>query len=442
MCVRNILSLVSMDNKKGRRFIFLWDIFISLLATYAAIEIPVDMVIEPAMPWYLIFLNWLVVIAFIADVAIRFYNISIHNKIQEHKGTKKIYPKGWLVVDIAAALPFELIPGFSFLRALRLLKVFRVNSFRSTWLYRSNFNPVIVRLSFFSYFLGLSAHVISCIWLYLRLPADIAGAGKPVDIVNEYVRSLYWSITTITTIGYGDFVPNHNRNVEMIFTMCVQILGAGAYGYIIGNIANMLTNIDLAKTRHQERVDRMSSFMKLKKIPERLQEQVYQYYNYLWETRRGYDDVTILSELPASFQFEFAMLLNKSIIEKVPLFQGAESNLIREVIFKLKPCIYIPGDAICTFGEIGDKMYFINKGTVEVVSHDGKQVYALLKDGDFFGEIALLLKQPRNATIRAMNYCDLYSLDKDSFDGVISHYPDFEKNIKKLAHERMRAFAN
>jgi voltage-gated potassium channel len=136
------------------------------------------------------------------------------------------------------------------------------------------------------------------------------------------------------------------------------------------------------------------------------------------------------------------MLLNKSIIEKVPLFIGADPNMVREVIFKLKPSIFIPGDAICTFGEIGEKMYFINKGTVEVVSPDGKQVYAILKEGDFFGEIALLLKQPRNATIRSVDYCDLYSLDKDSFDAVISNYPAFEKNIKNLAHERMRAFAN
>ncbi len=87
-------------------------------------------------------------------------------------------------------------------------------------------------------------------------------------------------------------------------------------------------------------------------------------------------------------------------------------------------------------------MYFINKGSAEVVSQDGKQVYAVLKEGDFFGEIALLLKQPRNATIRAYDYCDLYSLDKESFDDVISNYPAFEKHINKMAQERMRAFSN
>ncbi len=427
---------------KDRKFIFLWDIFIALLATYAAIEIPYSMVVHFAPNAVVISLNWLVTLSFIADIYVRYRSIVYLNKNSEHKTVKNKYPLGWLAIDVLSAIPFDLIPFLGFLRILRLLKVLRVVSFRATWLYRINFNPVIVRLSFFSYFLALCAHNISCIWLYLRIPYDkMEAASHNVDMVNEYVKALYWSITTITTIGYGDITPDKKNNLELIFTMCIQILGAGAYGYIIGNIANMLTNIDMAKARHQERVDRMNRFMKLKKIPQKLQEQVYQYYNYLWETRRGYNDATILAELPESFQFEFSMLLNKSIIEKVPLFKGAEPSLVREVIFKLKPVIFIPGDAICTFGEIGEKMYFINKGTVEVVSHDGKQVYAILREGDFFGEIALLLKQPRNATIRAVNYCDLYSLDKDSFDAVISHYPAFEKNIKNLAHERMRAFA-
>ncbi|MEP7321283.1 MAG: cyclic nucleotide-binding domain-containing protein, partial [Saprospiraceae bacterium] len=174
-----------------------------------------------------------------------------------------------------------------------------------------------------------------------------------------------------------------------------------------------------------------------KKMPKRMQESIFDYYNYLWATRKGYDHAAILSELPESFKYEFTLFLNKSIIEKVPMFKDAEPSLIQEIVICLKPCIYIPGDSICTYGDIGDKMFFINKGAVEVISQDGKQRFATIGEGDFFGEISLILRHPRNATIRAIDYCDLYSLDKESFDRVASHYPEFEKNIHEMAQERM-----
>jgi Cyclic nucleotide-binding domain/Ion transport protein len=435
-----------MPHHKNHKFIFFWDIFITLLATFAAIEIPLAMVMHYGSPSWLMCINQLVTVCFVADIFIRFRSPVHHGKHPHHTGTgHKKYPKGWLLIDFLAAVPFDLValafstvPGLGVLWLLRVMKVSRVVSFRKVWLNSINSNPVFVRFSFFFYFLGLAAHWAACGWLAIRGPYYDLATELRVGMINEYVKALYWAITTITTIGYGDITPDKTKNFQMIFTMAVQILGAGAYGYIIGNIANMLANIDMAKSRHQERVDRINSFMKSKKIPQNLQEQVFQYYNYLWETRKGYNDETILSELPESFRFEFAMLLNRSIIEKVPLFKGADQTLVREVIFKLKPCIYIPGDSICVAGEIGDKMYFINKGSVEVTSQDGKHVYAMLKEGDFFGEVALLMKQPRNATIRAIDYCDLYSLDKDSFDDVITNYPGFEKHIRNMAKERMQ----
>ena len=68
-----------------------------------------------------------------------------------------------------------------------------------------------------------------------------------------------------------------------------------------------------------------------------------------------------------------------------------------------------------------------------------EQLLELLGEGDFFGEVALLLKQPRNATIRSIGYCDLYSLNKESFDRVISYYTDFEKKIQQMARDRMHS---
>ena len=59
-----------------------------------------------------------------------------------------------------------------------------------------------------------------------------------------------------------------------------------------------------------------------------------------------------------------------------------------------------------------------------------------LTDGQFFGELALLFSQPRTTSVRAVDYCDLYTLDKDTFDHVLTRYPEFAGHIKEVADER------
>lgn len=426
--------------KGNGKFRYFWDLWIAIAATYCSIEIPFRLVMNYQPSPILYLADTLIIISYIADIFINFRtSIMVNGKwIEDPKIISKKYLRSWFIIDLIAAIPlgFFFLPAssmaFMLSRLPKILKVLRLFNFKNKWEYTINLNPGLIRLGLFFYFMAIGVHWISCGWLELR----IIEAGA--DMIKEYVRALYWCTTTVTTIGYGDICPDKERINEMVYTMIIQVLGAGAYGYIIGNIATLLANIDVAKVHHQERVDRVNTFMKSKKFPFQLQERIHNYYNYLWATREGYDDAAILEELPESFKYEFALLLNKGILEKVPMFKGADPALIKEIVLCLEPCVYTPGDAVCTTGEIGDKMFFINKGSVEVVSPDGKQVYATLKDGDFFGEIALLLMQPRNATIRATDYCDLYSLDKDSFDNVISHYPDFEKHVKEMAQERMK----
>ncbi len=224
---------------------------------------------------------------------------------------------------------------------------------------------------------------------------------------------------------------------QIAYTIVVEIIGVGMFGYMIGNIASLLANLDIARSKYQEKINRLNLYMEYRDIPPSLRQKLRRYYKYMWESRRGYDENLILRDLPSALQKELAMHIHADVIEKVPIFKGATDAFIKEIVMKLTPAMFTPGDYVFREGELGHNMYFISRGSVEILSERTGQVFASISEGGYFGEIALLMDSPRNASVRALDYCDLYTLDKDSFQMVLQRFPAFAKQVRKIAGERI-----
>ena len=99
---------------------------------------------------------------------------------------------------------------------------------------------------------------------------------------------------------------------------------------------------------------------------------------------------------------------------------------------------YGPGDVVFREGDAGDSVYFVRKGEVEVIREDGPEptVLAKLSAGHYFGEMALLSNEPRNATIRATAETELASLGKHNFLTMLSILPSTEEDILKTIQQR------
>ena len=120
---------------------------------------------------------------------------------------------------------------------------------------------------------------------------------------------------------------------------------------------------------------------------------------------------------------------------KLSFLEGASRELIYDLCSHLQPIVFLPGETIVRFGEYGRHVYFVSNGTVEVENEAG-EVIRTLGEGDFFGELSLLTREPRSATVRAAGYCDLYTLDRDTFRRTLDHYPDFAARVARVAEER------
>jgi hypothetical protein len=100
-----------------------------------------------------------------------------------------------------------------------------------------------------------------------------------------------------------------------------------------------------------------------------------------------------------------------------------------------------PGQILFRQGDAGDCAYFIRTGAVEVLRGDpGREtVVARLGPGQFFGEMALLSSEPRNATIRAAETCSLSVLGKRNFETLLEALPATREHFLTTARERTKS---
>jgi len=407
-----------------------WALVIALCTTFSALEIPARLVLGQYTSVSFDVFDWVVTIVFSIDILLhfRYPEWCIGHERGEPVTALRRYGTWMLFGDFLAAMPVHAFLISSPVQLLRLFKLPRVAEYFRQWRYSQVQNWSVLRLVFFVYWLVLSVHWLACGWLALR------GIAPGLDLWSSYLFSLYWCVSTLTTVGYGDVIPA--TNAERLYAMGVMIVGIGVYGYVIGNVATILAGIQPARARYLEHMERLTAFMKYRNIPPGLQRRIRDYFAYIWGKRLGYDEPTVLSELSPSLITEVSLFLKRDIIEKVPFFTGASDELIREIALQMRPVVYTPGDFVFRAGDQGREMYFISKGTLDVLAKDGTTVYTRLTDGDFFGEIALLLNLPRTASVRAVDYCDLYALDKETFERILARYPDFAEHIQQMTKER------
>ena len=77
-------------------------------------------------------------------------------------------------------------------------------------------------------------------------------------------------------------------------------------------------------------------------------------------------------------------------------------------------------------------MFFLAKGSVKAVSADGKQIYAVMQEGSFFGELALLFDMKRSASVRAIGHVDVFMLTKEHFDAAQRLFPHFGESMRRV----------
>jgi potassium voltage-gated channel Eag-related subfamily H protein 7 len=275
-----------------------WDLTMMVGLAFVALFTPFQMSFlqdehDLAYPerWPFFFaLDRLIDFLFLADIAVNFrsgwYSESGAMVFEAHTAAKT-YIGGWFALDFLSLVPWETLTFFvelessSALRLPKLLKLVRlfkimklVRASRVVYRLEQNLGIKngIVRLTKFTLGTVVIAHWLACTLQFIStldfvedeaLECQMAMEGDPLttnkwrynlycgctcDKSMLYVAALYWSVMTITTIGYGDVTPVNLG--EMAFMVIGMMLGAALFSFVVGTCCSLIEGLD--KVRRSE----------------------------------------------------------------------------------------------------------------------------------------------------------------------------------------------
>ncbi|GLV38275.1 seizure [Carabus blaptoides fortunei] len=397
-------------------------------------------------------IDLIVDVTFIIDILINFRTTYVNgcDEVVSHPGRIAVhYLRGWFVIDLVAAIPFDLLLFGSdtddtttligLLKTARLLRLVRVARKIDRY---SEYGAAVLLLLMATF--ALIAHWLACIWYaignaerpslhskigWLDILANDThqyyydnNTGGP-SIKSRYVTALYFTFTSLTSVGFGNVAPN--TDAEKIFTICVMLVGSLMYASIFGNVSAIIQRLYSGTARYHTQMLRVREFIRFHQIPNPLRQRLEEYFQHAWTYTNGIDMNSVLKGFPECLQADICLHLNRNLLQNCSVFDGASPGCLRALSLKFKTTHAPPGDTLVHKGDVLTSLYFISRGSIEILKDD--IVMAILGKYDIFGENPCIHQSwgKSSCNVRALTYCDLHKIHRNDLLDVMEMYPEF-----------------
>lgn len=474
-------------------FMFFWNVLIICCVISDLIIIPYELsnIQEQNMGGSSVILLTIVQICYIIDLHIGFRVTRTDSQVKEIVDPPSLGLKYFNSIDffydLMSASPvlayFKIFFNEKGMHDLFLLvRLLKLCKFKKIWLDLNQFIFVPGWVRFTGNFIALITmiHIESCIWIalisrrFLKMEYSLLqqkniqntaeiefeeGEFNPLEqlwlppvyrsiesenLVLLYYKSNFWHKYLYTfyslflAIGGNEVGPTNGE--ESLFATFYMLLGLILTGMIMSQIAESIEDMNSEKTEYNRLIDKTQLELEKNKISYDLRQKIMVYLDYAYKKDlllNNEEEEEDFSSLPPGLRRDTQLYINKSLIMNVSIFNELESNEIYQVIKRLKTWVYMPGDQIIRKGEVGNEMFFIKEGTVEVLisghwtQRTPEQKSILLGPGNFFGELALINNSKRTASINARDFCILEILDRESFDELQEQNPALKKKLQR-----------
>lgn len=451
--VENSQQSLAVNSANRKRFQFthfsksrrLWEYLMFFSSSFPLIEVSFITIFLPTIgmkyywPMFLFDITYIIDYFVITHTSYLSHGVFINDRFK----IKKKIGKWRLALHIICAIPLSWIGiligkrwavlTFSITRIIRVIRAIDAVNNLSRMLIYYSWQSIMIPLFFL---LFLLIHTFSCtFYCCARLEGIenswIAALGWDYLTPPQlYVVSIYYVLTTILAIGFGDITPQ--TSVETIVVIFIQLIGVFSNAYIIGNLVSILINQQRASFVGQ--YTSLVDFLKFKMIPVNVRMDVYHYFQDQWKQFHGSEKPEKLYKfLPETIRGHMKADMVSLCVSKINMFSICTTKLKNAVINLFEEIEFIPGEAIFEQGETLSELLILQRGIIEIYV-DGRLLSTMnCADGVFFGEIELLIDQPRGSTVKAITHVSGWVLYREDLQVCVVPRFDLRRSFLDVA---------
>jgi hypothetical protein len=332
--------------------------------------------------------------SFFIDMILNFFSAYIDNEDNIITKRHKIinhYLSTWFVIDLMSIIPINIILNPSdplntsngnrvsnaigkvakipkLYRLVRLTKLFRiikmvkkgnVNRLTRYFLEKLKVSANIERLIYFVLSFLVLNHLSACIWFLVAKLQDLSPdcwvtrlQFIDYDPFDVYIVAFYWTLTTVTTVGYGDV--SAGTTIERIYSLFIMSFGVFMYSFAIGSLSSIVSTLDAKTAEMNQKLQTLYSIKQEFKLDNEIYDKVRKVIKYDL-SRNQKDKINFLQELPNKLRIELSQIIHDNIIKKMHFFSNASPDLIAFVTPLLKPIKFSQNEVMYKIGDTMDE---------------------------------------------------------------------------------------
>ena len=453
----------------NNKYILIFDYMIILLALYSLMFIPINISTSICINKYIVqnIINYFMDLMYIFDLILSFFRPYYNFEDQLVYNNNKIifhYLSSYFFIDLICSIPFYSIFNimynekncFKINLSIKLNNLYRIfEIFKSLKCIKimskkrnSGINTIIKIIDYYSFFdykfycklfLFLFAlHITACLHIFISrnsLPNWIISNNLiESSYITIYFTSLYFIITTLTTVGYGDITGKTYK--EFVFQIFLLIIGIMAYSWLISYCSNIIQEKNKVTEDLKNKVRILDDIrMKYNKMSKEMYTKIYRHLEYTHLTYKN-DPHVLIDSLPYSLKNSLLNEMYKPIIQNLNFFKNFKnSSFVLEIVRKLVPIRAYKNEILLDQGDLIENMYLVKEGslTLEVkinINNPIESVNKLYNDDIFVG-----IKQfsRKNLNELANNLSSLSPLDN-----IKSNSVNFNSSLIKDNNEKIK----